>query len=315
MLNSTLLQLRWWQFRKECKGIGLFYVFLLLLLVFAATLGLHGLYGKGGKEASLGAGMVLLSVLALHLGRKDKVFVDRHMAGGYRNIFAEYLVLASPFSLPALFSPYPWLFALLMIGFFFIAKIKVDIRQRLWFGFLSRWIAPRDFEWLSGVRKNLPVLVLFYIASLSLCWLRIAPLVPLWIVTVIIASFYGECEPLHILKAEPGRPGIVIRAKLRRHLLLLIALSLPILLLHVLFYPSLGLINLAFMIAQCLLLSFALLLKYATYRPDAILTGNSLLLGLMAVAVLIPFLLPLPLLLNLRYYRKASANLKSYYHD
>lgn len=315
MRNSTLLQLRWWQLRKECRGIGLVYVALLLLLVFVAAVALSGLYRKGLQQALLASGMISLLVLTLQVSRKDKAFVARHMAGGYRNIFVEYLTLTLPFTFSVLFSPYPWLFVLMQIAFFFIARIMVDTRQQVWFGFLSRWIAPRDFEWLSGVRKNFALLLVCYVVALGLCWLRIAPLVPLWIITMIVASFYAECEPLHLLKAEHNSPVALLRAKLRRHLALLSIISLPVLLLHILWYPSLVLIGLAFVIAQYVLLSFALLLKYATYRPDTLLTGNSLLLGLMAVSVLIPFLLPVPLLMSIRYYRKAIVHLKSYYHD
>jgi hypothetical protein len=288
---------------------------LLLLLVFVVAAALWGLYQKGLQQALLASAAVAGLVLSLQVGRKDKAFVLRHMPGGSLNIFAEYLVLTLPVTLPALFCPYPWLFVLVQVAFFFIAKIRMDVRQHVWFGFLSRWIAPRDFEWLSGVRKNFVLLLLCYIAALGLCWLRIAPLVPLWIITVIVASFYAECEPLHILKSSYPNPVALLRARLRRHLALLSVVSVPVLLLHALWYPSLALICLAFVMVQYVLLSFAFLLKYATYRPDTLLTGNSLLLGLASVGVLIPFLLPVPLLMSLRYYRKAIANLKNYYHD
>lgn len=314
MRNSMLLQIRWWQIRKEARGIGLLYIAVLLLLAFVVAAALYQCYRKNMQQALIASGIIILAVLALQVSRKDKIFIRRHMVGGVRNIALEYIVLMLPFTCTVLLSPHWWLFFLVQTAFVSIARITTAPGQQVWFGFLSTWIPPRDFEWLSGFRKNFLPLVLFYAAALGLCWLRIAPLVALWIITTIVTSFYIEGEPLHILKAESNSPAVMLRAKMRRHLSLLFVISLPVLLINTLLCPAMWWLNLAFLLTQGILLVFAILLKYTTYRPDSLSSGNNLLLGMMSVSVLIPFLLLLPLLMSIRNYRRAVVNLKDYYH-
>lgn len=315
MPGSILLQLRWWQLRKEAKGVGWLYLALLLLAVFVVSAGLYSFYSRGLGEACLASGAVVLSVLGIQWSRLDKAFVRKHMPGGLRNIALEYMVLTLPFTLPVLFTPYWWLFLLLQAAHAGIAGLSAGFRQRTALVFLSGWIHPRDFEWLSGMRRNAVFLLPCYLAAWGLCWLKVAPLIPLWIITAVAASFYIECEPLHILKAVYTHPAALLRAKMLRHLKLLVAILLPVLIVNSLCCPEMTVLNLVFLSAQIILLVFALLLKYAGYRPDIRLGGSSLLMGLMSVSVLIPFLLPLPLLMSFRNYGRALTNLKDYYHD
>jgi hypothetical protein len=141
---------------------------------------------------------------------------------------------------------------------------------------------------------------LFYIAALSLSWLIVAPLICLWLIGVQLTSFYLECEPLVILWSNADTSRQLLHCKIRRHVFLLVIVSLPVLLLHSILCPGMVLINLCFFAAQILLLVFAILLKYTTYNPGRLMTGNNIILGFAALSIAIPFLLPVLVFMAIR---------------
>lgn len=160
-----------------------------------------------------------------------------------------------------------------------------------------------------------PLLLFFYIAALGLSWLIVAPLICLWLISVQLTSFYLECEPLVILWGNADTPRQLLHGKIRRHIVLQVIVSLPVLLLHSIRCPDMVLINICFLAAQLLLLVFAILLKYTTYSPGKLMTGNNMIMGFAALSVAIPFLLPVPVFMAIRNYGRAIQNLKAYTYD
>lgn len=310
-MNRSLLLIRWWQIRKELKGAGLLYALLLLLIVVAGS-GMAFSHYRRNPDAYLVAGLIAGSVLALHTGRKDKSFVRKHMDRPVFNMFLEYSVLTLPFTLPVLGTPYAWLFVLMQLAFAGIACIPGTLREKTRYRFLASWIAARDFEWLSGVRKSFMLLIAFYTMAWATCWIMVAPLVALWLITVQAASFYAECESVLMLRSGYTSAVSLLHTKIKRHSRMLLLLSLPVLMVNSFFCPGMLWINLAFAGVQLLLLVFAILLKYAVYIPEKTLSGNNILLGIASLSVAVPFLLPVPLLMNIRNYGRAVRNLKTY---
>ena len=314
MPSSVLLTIRWRQARKELRGTGLLYALVLLVLVFLASAYLYGQFGKAGS-AWFFSGLIVFSVLSVQLGRRDKAFVGRHMEQPVLSLYLEYLVLPLPFTAPVMATPYWYLFLMMQACFYGIAHIRATPAKKTWWQGLSRFIVPRDFEWLAGMRQAGFLVLFLYGTALALSWLIVAPLVCLWLITVRITSFYLECEPLALLWSNADTPVQLLRGKIKRHVRLLLLLLLPALILHTLLCPSMLWINLAFLLLQVLLLVFAILLKYTTYTPGKLISGNNILMGLAALSIAIPFLLPVPLLMSMRNYRRALRQLKAYTYD
>jgi hypothetical protein len=78
------------------------------------------------------------------------------------------------------------------------------------------------------------------------------------------------------------------------------------------FHPDIWWINPLFLIVQILTLSLSILYKYATYQPKAYFNTNSPVLIIAGLCIVLPFLIPLILFFNLRYYPKAIKNLNHY---
>lgn len=314
MQSSILLWIRWRQIRKELTGAGLVYALLVLLIAFCLSVFLYTRFARS-PDAFIYAALIPAAVLSLHLGRKDKAFVHQHCVQPVRAMYAEYAVFTLPFTAVALATPHWFLFPVMQVVIYGIAHIRATPVARAGMLFLSGIIAPRDFEWLGGIRKSAAAFFFLYLAACGLCWLQFAPLICLWLLTVQITSFYLECEPMALLWSNAGTPVQLLHSKIRRQGLMLLVLSAPVLFCHSLFCPDMTLINLCFLIAQLLLLVFAILMKYATYEPGRLMSGNQLLLGLAAISIVIPFLLPVPVLLSIRNYRRALARLKTYTYD
>lgn len=92
-------------------------------------------------------------------------------------------------------------------------------------------------------------------------------------------------------------------------------MMLPVLAINTAFHPSLFLVNLAFIVLQLMLLVCFILAKYAIYAPNKKLESNSVILSVAGLGTIIPFLLPIPLVLILFNYRKAIRTLKPYFDD
>lgn len=314
MGSKILIQIRWRQARKELNGAGLIYGVVLLLLAFCLAAFLYTQFGKPLNTLVV-TSLIIATVLSLHISRQDKAFVFQHLEQPVAAMYTEYFLVTSPFIVAIWCTPYWYAFLLMQAAFYGIAHIRISPVRKTGWKVLSRWIPARDFEWLGGMRKGAVSILFFYIAALGLSWLMVAPLVCLWLITVQVTSFYLECEPLVMLWSRADTPAQLVHIKIKRHCTLLLLLSLPILVLHSLLCPGMILISLGFLVAQMLLLVFAILLKYTTYTPGKTITGNNIILGLAALSIAIPFLLPVPIFMSIRNYGRALTQLKDYIYD
>ncbi len=136
-------------------------------------------------------------------------------------------------------------------------------------------LPPGTFEWQSGLRKNLSVIVLFWITGLAGFVHPGFSAFSVFMLTLVVTSFYAETEPLPMLHAKELPAGRFLAWKLRRHLFLFAALLLPVAVAagtHTALLPY----TLGYYLASINLAAFAILLKYNNYRPGAISGAHQL---------------------------------------
>lgn len=311
MLSATLLQIRYIQLRREIRTLPWLHRLLFLLLLCGIVAICHSVFHKS-LQGWLVPGALLLSALAMQLYRPDKDFIFLHFNSPRQAIFSEYAVFSFPFILPALFSPNWYCFPVYFLGLGAITFIRSRFRLQTRYTFLGWLLLDTAFEWISGLRRAFPVFALIYLLALTFCWVKALPLFLLWVLNLLFISFYQEGEPLHLLRIYAESPVDLLRKKLFSHGLLLFCLNFPVLLLQAFIHPVIGLIGIIFLLLQFIAMAFALFLKYATYRPGEVTTSNTLLVTLAQMGILLPFLLPLPLIMCFRYYGRAVQNLKLY---
>lgn len=310
---TTLLNIRFIQIKRELKDAGLrsFIIlgFLLYLIYFSYTT-----YQKT-PEAFLLISFLFISCLSLQSYRKDKSFVYNNLENPHLKIFVEYLILTFPFAIMILFSKNWFCYPILIVCLYLLPFLKYTLKQKTFLKNISSIISSYDFEWISGIRKSFLFLIPLYVIVIAFCWFRILPLFILWLITISIVSFYSECEPLHILKEGNINPKKFIKRKLFRHSKYILILYSPIILINLIFNLDLWLLELFFIPIQLFLLFFAICFKYSLYQQNKNLFGNNIILSFASLGSLIPYFLPIPIIMSFYYYGKAQKNLNNYLHD
>jgi uncharacterized membrane protein YwzB len=309
----ALLKIRYCQLKYELRHLGIAHILGLCVLFMGLETMIYSAFSKNPLYTTMA---VLTIVLAMHLGRKDGHFVKMSLEKPQLALFFDYLSGLIVFILPVLFTANWYYFLIILIGSYGIGLIKtqpVDTALRL--HFITRFIPVSLFELRSGVRKNYLVFALIFLYALAfgLSWVRGLPLFLLWLLTTLICSIFGEYEPLNMLrKDEALNSQSLIKEKLRCYILPIMTAYLPILLINGVFHSDIWWINPLFLMVQILTLSLSILYKYATYQPKAYFNTNSPVLIIAGLCIVLPFLIPLILFFNLRYYPKAINNLNRY---
>jgi hypothetical protein len=308
-----LITIRRIQLKKELQEIGAG-ILLLLGILWALIYGSYHCYLKMPHAIYF---ITALFFLCLHiqLTRKDKSFVYTCIEHPKREIFTEYVFLTFPFSVTVLFTSNWYLYPILLIALAIIPTFSYSAKHITYLKKISRVISPKDFELISFFRKSFIYIVPIYILALAFCWFRFFPLILLWFLAVCVSSGFIECEPLNILKAQSLPPSSFLKKKITRNLKYLFVLMLPIVIINTIFNPQLWLFNLLFIPTQLALFGLAICLKYSNFEPGRTFIGNSLLLSLVSGAAILPYCLPVVLIIAMTYYKKAVDHLKNYLHD
>ncbi|TXK44270.1 hypothetical protein FVR03_13900 [Pontibacter qinzhouensis] len=309
-----LMFIRWQQVRRSLSGLPVLHWLLLLVVAFAlAAALLQVLTSLVG--AAVVAGVFVMLVLSLHLGRSDRQFVRLFTEYPARLFLVEYLLLSVPLLCLLLFTPFWYAGMVVGVAVALVAHLPFSYKPAAVGLNFSRFLPAHAFEWLAGFRKYGLYIVLLYLVALLLVPVKLVSLFVLWFITSLLMSFYQECEPLHILRLREQEGSAFIRNKLLQHLKLYLLLCLPLLLVYTAFHLEMWYLPLVFMLLLCLNVCFFILSKYAFYRPGCSLSGSSLLGSLAMASSLLPFLILLPLVMNIRFYAKAVSNLNDYLHD
>lgn len=257
-------------------------------------------------------GILVVSLGLIHTYRTDKAFVYLTGANA-RQVFAlEYLVFSLPVLLVVFASTYWYCGMILIAACYGVPFLPFDRWTRKT-RFSRVWLVPADnFEWISGMRKNKVYLLLLYGGALILAYYPYGSLIPLWLMLGVVSSFYTECEPREMLENYALPPAPFIRMKMLAHLKLYFWLSCPLMVVSVAFHPGTLWIVMAMYALSFINLSFFILSKYAIYSPSENRSSNSLLVVLVHLSMWVPFLVPLPLLMGWRAYKKALVNLETY---
>ncbi len=310
---AILLNIRLIQAKRELNsaGLGALIVFgILSYLIYAA----YTVFLKSPDAYYLTAFLFLIC-LAFQSYRNDKQFVYVHIRNPHFEMYSEYLAFTFVFSVSSLFTDNWICFPVLVAALFLIPYLKFTVKQKTYFTTISSIIPASDFEWISGFRKSFGILIPLYIVAIGLSWFRILPLFILWSITVSIASFYTECEPLHILKEGDPSPTELLKHKLTRMMKYIFILYLPVLVINTIFNPEYWILNLLFIPLQMSLVGYSVCLKYSSYEPNKNAIGNNVLLAIVSLGSIIPYFLPIPLLMSVFTFGKAKKNLNIYLND
>ena len=260
-------------------------------------------------------GICAMLIYMIHRVRKDYFFLSKLAINPIWIFMTEYLVFSVPLLvLLVIFGQYAPLLiypALLLV----VSSVKPSpkgITGKTYHAWVKH-IPAGMFEWQSGVRASLPGIVLFYglgFAGVFNIWLSATSFI---LLSLTFGAFYGANESQKILAAPELAAGDFLQHKIGRHIKCWALFLLPLLLaafVHYQYWPFI----LAAFAAVINLLVFAILAKYAFYRPAS--TGGLAQL-VSSMAWLCSIMLPLSVFVfcvNIILYFKAKHNL-NYYLD
>lgn len=313
-MSFSLIYIRYLQLIRALKDGGLGTV-LLPIAIAGLSMASYKAYQNQVYGLVL-VGVIVASCVVIHIGRKDKFFTRVHLQNRHVQHFSEYALLTSPFTLTALFTSHFYYFPALLLLLWLVPFITYSPSQKTTFTTLSRIFAPaHSIEWISGFRTSFLTIIPCYALALGMCWFRFLPLLLLWFTTISILSFYNEYEPLPILKANHISAKDFLHEKIKKHSLYICISYAPILIMNSFFHPDFLEINILFLAIQIALIVFGISFKYSSYLPIQQNSASSITVALMAMASIIPFMLPLPVLFAWIYYKKAVQNLHTFFYD
>ena len=308
----TLIKIRLIQIKHEAKDTGTYLVLVIGTICFLVFTS-YKIYLQTSYAYYL-TGILLLICLSIQLNRKDKRFVYNHVKNPFLEIYAEYIAVVFPFLVTSLFTKNWLCFPILIISLLPLPLIKIYFIQKTYFKNLSILLPSTIFEWISGFRKSFTLIIPLYILAISISWFRILPLFLLWLITISIQSFYYECESIQILRERNYSSKQLINRKLISHSKYLLFFYTPILVVNTSFHNDQWFVNLLFILIQITLLCLAICIKYSNYKPAQSSFSNNIVISIISISSIIPYLLPIPLLMTIKYYQKAKCNLKTYLH-
>ena len=313
LLIIHLIKIRFLQVFREFRDMGMFRaVFLMVAIVPLLTLFLYRRLSIHGYDYAI-LGVVLFLIFIIHHNRKDYFFISKLSNTPALIFFVEYLVFSVPLLvLLFVFGQYvqALLYIVLLLSVCFVKPAPKGAKTKTYNSWMKH-IPIAMFEWRSGIRVSLPAIILFYglgLAGIFNIWLSV---VSLFVLSLIFCTFYGANESQKILVASEQNTDVFLRCKIGQHVKCWALFLLPLFLIAFVHYQHWMYILAAFAVSVNLLI-FAMLAKYAYYRP---VSNGILSQFIISLACLLSITLPLPILVfltNIVLYIKAKHNLNYY---
>ena len=186
-------------------------------------------------------------------------------------------------------------------------------------GVRGRWLRKRIpahlFEWKAMLQTTHPWSLLLWLAAWAFSWLPVLPLFLLGAIAMLIAGAQEQCEPRAMLLATANNGRSLLKKKVLGSMQLMALIVVPVLFIATIFQPQWWWIHALFGSGMLVLVAYAIVLKYANYRPNERLEANGANVGVAAVFAILPGLSLVPLIMLLTEAPKARLNLNAYFHD
>lgn len=180
---------------------------------------------------------------------------------------------------------------------------------------LSFLVGSRNFEWKSGLRDRGIQLIIIYIVGLAAIQLPFVSLFMTFAVLGMSITFYEHFEDYKLLEIFKMPATSFLKKKLVMGVLSFNTAISILTCFYTVFHPDHIVVTIIFHVLSTIIVCHVIILKYTFYQPNRSSGGNRL-ANMMAILTLpFPFLIPLPLLMSIRNFKKAVKNLNTYLYD
>ncbi|MCK4662272.1 MAG: hypothetical protein KAT68_05365 [Bacteroidales bacterium] len=260
-------------------------------------------------------GIFALTIISIHLKRKDKEFIKLYSSKPHIVFLLEYVLLSLPLLTLLIYNKL-WSYALFFFLFLVIITfLKINTKKNSLNTVFQKMIPDDNFEWKAGIRKNLiPFIGIWFIGLVTSFFIASVP-IAIFILGAIVFGFYEKPEPLQILLTNELNTRKFLTNKIQNHLMIFAITIIPLILSFLIFNPEYYYIPLIEFILFSILLVYNILLKYAFYRPDNKSGATQIFSMIGIISVFIPFFIFVVLILSVKFLFQATNNLKFYLND
>ncbi|MCF8364192.1 MAG: hypothetical protein K9H16_00315 [Bacteroidales bacterium] len=302
------------QLKRLLETLGIFR-FLVVLGGGAGLLLAFFTFLSHSENMEIAAGGIFILLFFLQIQRKDKIFLKINFYQFRKILFFQYLLFSTPVLGFLIYFQKWYLLIILFTGLVILPFINFKIKIKNLNTGIQQWLPDTSFEWKAGLRINFLLIALTWIGGVVFSFMVGAVPLALLILGILPLKFYENGEPLSMLIASEKSPERLILEKFKNHVAIFSILSLPLVLMFIIFHHGLWyIVAIEFVVFLSLHLYF-ILLKYAFYQPGQKPGGVELFSGIGVVGVVLPIFLPIVWLLCIRFYFKSKSNLKQYLHD
>lgn len=310
---KTLLNIRWKQIYRALISIGLLRsVFVLGLLMFL----LLALFIKSADAvvAQYASIACLVAISAIHLKRRDKLFLKTHFSNWKILMLVEYLLCTVPILISLLIHG-QWYALLPLLGLLVLVYVDFKPRYSSLNTKLQRLIPSDAIEWKAGVRQQFFFLIPVWIIAVGSSFFMPSIPVAMFIIGLSVLSFYESCEPFSMLLAYELDARSLLYLKVKRQFQLYSIAVFPLMVLFMVFHADKWYIPVALYLIFCFLNIYVIMTKYAFYLPNGKSPAAQTFVALGILGGLIPVLLPVVWGLTIWFYIKSLTNLNIYLYD
>ena len=287
---NRLLKIRVKQLARMASEIGLFRI-LFLIGLFAYLIYIAYVKLQHPSNYSIVSGIFIVLLLSIHIKRKDAVFLKIYTPHPQFIIISEYLLLFLPLLIIMLYFQI-WLYILSVSAFIIILSfLNLKTRKRSINTWFQNIIQDDNFEWKAGIRKNIFMLGAVWIASLFTSFFIGSIPIALFVIGIIIMSFYENNESLAMLISSELSPKAFLKRKIKQHLWAYLIFCAPLLLAFLIFHHQYYYIPLLMMLIFSILIVYNILLKYAFYRPNEKMGNTQIFSAIGSISIIVPFVL------------------------
>ncbi len=308
LLKASLLFFRVHLFRygRIINQLGIFRVLILaglLILALKAT--------SVPDKLLWQAAIILLTILQLHLSRKDQILLSNLGLNSPLFFMLSYSLAVAPFALFYLVSGSYKTFFMLISGILLVSMLKLRSKEGFRLPVFSFPVIPADaWEWRAGLRRFAPGLFLTYLLVAVFHEQDFAVPAAVLILSLIAAYFQTYQEPRAMIEAMGLSPRAFLRRKWLLQLLLFMLIILPPVVFGLIAFPDTLRPVILVIINSLLVQIFSVSFKYAGFQPGNDISYAYALPFLLNFAFIIPVLLPLPLVMALIFSIRAHHQLK-----
>lgn len=313
-MTKVVARIRLLQFARIMNSLGIGRFFFLVFLYFFFSAATYT-YSRTVDGSYLLSAIYLSVIFAIHFKRDDHIFLKSQVKSYRLVYFQEYTAIALPLIVSNVIHGHQSNIIILVVTLVLTPFVSVKKPGYTINTSIQKWIPPTLYEWKSGVRTTFFYLSITWISSLATSfWIGSVP-IAIIIIGLIVTNFNSKMESLAMLLSFESSAKNLLCKKVLQNLQVYSIIVIPLVGAFLIQHSSYWYIVLILYALSSLIVVYSILVKYAFYEPSENVTANQSIVTLGATSIILPALLPVTIILLIRFYFKAIKNLNFYLND